>query len=75
MHVTHIHEKLGHFGFQQTIVFSMHNIGNEGCNFKFNKKNLGVWCVIECKHQLTHLHPIYDYCQSWGLVIDEVWIL
>jgi hypothetical protein len=57
------------------IIKSMDNFGVKVCNYKFNNLFIGVWCVIECEHFLTHSHIIYNYCPLWWLVTDGVWIL
>ncbi len=53
------------------ITFFRHSISGEGCNCKFNNLFLGVWCVIEFKHLLIHLHLSYYLYQLWGLGNDE----
>ncbi len=46
------------------IVCFRHNIGDKGCNYRFNNVFHGVWCVTKFGHHLIHLHLIYNYCSS-----------
>jgi hypothetical protein len=62
-------------GFDIHTICSRQNIGNEGCNCKFNNLFLGVWCVTEFKHLSMHLHFTYNLYQLWGLDTNGVWIL
>jgi hypothetical protein len=62
-------------GFDETIVFPMHNISGVGCNYTISSLFLEVWCVIECGHHSTHQHPNYNPYQLWGWVINGTWIL
>jgi hypothetical protein len=61
--------------FNKPIVYSRHNIGNEGYNYGFNNVSHSMWCVIKFGHHSTHLHFIYNQYPSWGQGIGEIWIL
>jgi len=37
-------------------IYSVHNIGGEGCNCKFNNLFIGVWCVTKFMNLSMHLH-------------------
>ncbi len=52
-----------------------HNVIGKGCNFKFNNLFFNVWCVMKWKCHSTRLHPIYNHCPLWSLVISGNWIL
>jgi len=58
-------------GSNKHTVCSKHNIGGEGCNYKFNNLFLSVWCVTKFKHLSMHLHFTY---QLWGLGTNGLWI-
>jgi hypothetical protein len=62
-------------GSNRHTIFCKHDISGEGCNCKFSKNNLGVWCVIKFRHPSMHLHLTYNPYQLWGLSIDGIWIL
>jgi hypothetical protein len=64
--VWHVHEELGHFVSNAHIVCSKHNIGGEGCNYKFRSLFLSVWCVTKFMHHSMNLHFNYSLCQLWG---------
>jgi hypothetical protein len=57
-------------GSKRLIVYSKHNINVKGCNCKFKNSFFGVWCITTCRHPSTHIHFIYHYCPSHGLVIS-----
>jgi hypothetical protein len=62
-------------GSNEHIIWFKHNIGGEGCNYKFNNFLINVWCVTKFRHLLMHLHFTYNSYQLWGLGIGGVWIL
>lgn len=62
-------------GFDEHIICFKHNIGCEGCNYKFNNFFISVWCVTEFKHLSMHLYLTYSPYQLWCLGISGVWIL
>jgi hypothetical protein len=57
-------------GFNGPIVCSMHNIGGEECNFRFNNLFFGVCFMIGYEFHSIHLHFIFNHYPSWGLVCD-----
>ncbi len=57
--VRHVMKSWAILGFDKYTICYKHSTSGEGCNYKFNNLILGVWCVIEFRHLLMHLHFNY----------------